>query len=160
MREREAIFHEMGFDVKTAKLPEAGVIYAMARTTNLVSRKLAGVYQPFGLTLASFNLLMLLKHGRDPGSFTQQAIGERLVVSPSNMTGLIDRLERKQWVKRVPGSDRRCHLLRITSRGAALLDQVWPHHAQAIQRLAGALGKAEETTILRVLDRLRKTSLA
>ncbi|MBI3319216.1 MAG: hypothetical protein HYZ89_01325, partial [Candidatus Omnitrophica bacterium] len=74
----EAIFEEMGFDPKRIRLPEADVLYALARTTTLVSRALATVYQRHGLSIASFNLLMLLQHGREPDAFTQQAIGRRL----------------------------------------------------------------------------------
>ena len=82
MDELDRIFQEMGFAAKPAHLPEGGVVYALARTFNLVARKLSSVYKPFGLSAPSFNLLMLLRHGKDPESFTQQRIGSRLVVSP------------------------------------------------------------------------------
>lgn len=154
------IFREIGFEAKQARLPEAGVVYALARTVSLVSRRLAGVYQRFGLSAPSFNLLMLLKHGRDPESFTQQAIGERLVVSASDMTGLIDRLERKGFVKRLPGKDRRSNLLHITSKGRALLDEVWPHHVEAIQRLTKQVRASESEVLLSALSRMRQTTIA
>jgi len=151
------IFREMGFDEQTVRLPEAGVIYALARTYSVVSRKLAGVYARVGLSAASFNLLMLLARGQHPDSFTQQALGKRLVVSASDMTGLVDRLERKQLVKRIPGKDRRSHFLRITPKGEALVDQAWPHHVDAVKGLAEVLTARERTVLLRALARLRAT---
>ena len=154
------IFQEMGFHTKSVRLPEAGVIYALARTFSLVNRQLAAVYQRFGLSAASFNLLMLLKHGRDPDGCTQQAIGSRLVVSPSDMTGLLDRLERRELVKRLPGKDRRSKLLRITPKGSALLDDVWPHHVEAIQRLTRIFKPAEGKVLLAALSRMRQVSAA
>ena len=154
------IFHEMGFEAKSVRLPEAGVIYALARTFSLVNRQLARVYQRVGLSAASFNLLMLLKHGRDPDSCTQQALGSRLVVSPSDMTGLLDRLERKGLVKRLAGKDRPSKLLRITPKGSALLDQAWPHHVEAIQRLTKILKPSEGQVVLAALSRMRQITVA
>jgi DNA-binding MarR family transcriptional regulator len=156
MDELEAIFHEMGFDAKTAQLPEAGVVYALARTFSLTMRELSKVYQRFGLSAPSFNLLMLLQRGRDPDACTQQELGRRLVVSASDMTGLIDRLERKRLVRRVPGRDRRCNLLRITPKGSALLEGVWPNHVEALKRLTAALGRDDARVLLRALARVRQ----
>src|SRR3989338_7836062 len=128
MDTQRAIFQEMGFTARSERLSEA-LLYSVARTASLLVRELARVYQPHGLSAASFNLLMLLKHGSDPERMTQQEIGRPLVVSPSDMTGLLDRLEKKDLVQRTPGKDRRSKLLRITPKGAALLTEVWPKHA-------------------------------
>ena len=151
---QHSIFEEMGFEVKTERLTEA-VVCSIARTYSLIARHLAPVYQRQGLTVASFNLLMLLKHGKDPDSLTQQAAGERLVVSPSDMTGLIDRLERKGIVRRAPGKDRRSKRLQITPKGSQLLDKVWPSHLQAVDRVAGSLGSAAARQLVETLAVLR-----
>ena len=113
------------------------------------------MYARFGLSASSFNLLMLLRHGADQDACTQQAIGARLVVSPSDMTGLIDRLERKGLVQRTPGRDRRCKLLRITPKGKALLDEVWPLHLEAIKRVTRSLTKADAETLVAALSKVR-----
>ena len=154
MNTQHAIFQEMGFQTRSGRLPEA-VLYSVARTASLVVRELSQVYQRFGLTAASFNLLMLLKHGADPEAMTQQAIGKRLVVSASDMTGLIDRLEKKGFVQRLPGKDRRSKLLRISPKGAKLLDEVWPHHVEAVERLVGPVGKREAGQLVACLAQLR-----
>lgn len=154
MDTRHVIFQEMGFEARSGRLPEA-VLYSVARTASLLVRELSQAYQRFGLTAASFNLLMLLKHGADPEAMTQQAIGKRLVVSASDMTGLIDRLEKKGFVQRLPGKDRRSKLLRITPRGAKLLDEVWPRHLETVQRLVGSVGKREAHQLVKGLEQLR-----
>lgn len=154
MRTHHAIFKEMGFAARPGRLPEA-VLYSLARTASLLVRKLSQVYQRFGLTAASFNLLMLLKHGADPGAMSQQAIGTRLVVSASDMSGLVDRLEKKGLVQRLPGKDRRSKLLRITPKGAALLDEVWPTHLEAVERLAGTMPPRQAQTLVQALEQLR-----
>jgi MarR family 2-MHQ and catechol resistance regulon transcriptional repressor len=157
-RELEGIFEEMGFAMASVRLPEAGVVYALGRTFSLVMRELAGIYQRVGLSPASFNLLVLLQRGRRRGECTQNELGRCLVVSPSDMTGLVDRLERKGLVRRAPGKDRRSKLLRITPRGEALVERVWPTHAEAVKRLARVVGAEDRATLLRALGRLREAA--
>ena len=156
MNEATAIFEELGFALKDIQLPEGAVVYALARTHHLVMQKLAKVYTRFGLSVISFNLLVLLQRGKEPGSFTQRTIGKRLVVSPSDMTGLIDRLEKRGLVRRIPGKDRRSKLLQITPKGSKLVDEVWPHHAVAIKRLADAFSAHEAQVMARTMARVRQ----
>lgn len=155
MNSERTIFEELGFDLKQVQLPDGAVLYSLARTYGLVMRRLSEIYHRFGLSPAGFNLLVLLQRGKDPSTFTQRAIGDRLVVSPSDMSGLIDRMERRGLVKRTPGADRRSKLLRITPKGSALVDDVWPHHAEAISQMAKGLEAADVQAMLRVLARVR-----
>ena len=154
MNELDSIFEEMGFLVKGGQLPEA-MVYSIARTFSLLARELGEIYKRFGLTPASFNLLMLLKHGKDPQTFTQEEIGNRLVVSPSNMTGLVDRLEKRGLVRRAPGRDRRSKLLQITSKGSGLLDEVWPHHVKEIKRVTQSIKTSDAKRLVLTLRQLR-----
>ena len=152
---RQGIFREMGFPSSRVWLGGA-VAYSVARTYNLLARQLAQLYARHGLTPASFNLLMLLKHGSDPDEMTQRMIGERLVVSASDMSGLIDRLERRGLVRRQPaGKDRRKKLLRITSQGAKRLETVWPHHVDAISRMCHVLNEEESEQLVASMAKLR-----
>ena len=157
MNHLRSIFDELGFDVTTAKLPEGGMVYALARTYNLVMQKLGPTYRRVGLSPAGFNLLLLLKRGKDPDSFTQRLIGQRLVVSPSDMSGLIDRMEKRGLVRRAPGKDRRSNLLQITSKGSVLVEQIWPHHAEAIEQMTRGIDPADAKALLRVLAHLRES---
>ena len=154
------LFREMGVAPKAARQSDAAAVYALVRTAGLAIRELSGVYQRFGLTAASFNLLMLLRHGASPASFTQQVLSRRLVVSPSDITGLVDRLESRQLVQRTAGKDRRSKLLRITPKGTALLDDVWPHHLEAVARLTAGIGRTDLDSLLRILSRLRGAAVA
>ena len=58
MSEPKAIFEELGFAMKDVQLPEGAIVYSLARTYSLVTRKLAKVYKRFGLSVASFNLVI------------------------------------------------------------------------------------------------------
>src|SRR3989338_4298040 len=136
MSEIRQVFHECGFDAPQpeGRLPEA-LVYSVARTFNYCSREFTQLYQRSGLTPASYNLLMLLQRGVGVKVFTQHKLGELLMVSESSLTGLIDRLERKGWVRRVPGQDRRSKVLQITPKGVQLIEKIWPAHVALAERL-------------------------
>jgi len=155
MADTDAIFHEMGFTVTNGRLAEA-VLYSIARTAELLTWQLSPLYKRAGLTPASFNLLMLLKHGRDVDTLTQHTMGQRLVASASDMSGLIDRLERKGLVRRAPGKDRRSKRLEITPRGNKVIEQIWDQHLAAVDELAKPLSKTEATALVHALARLRE----
>ena len=155
MADTDAIFREMGFAVTNGRLAEA-VIYSIARTAELLTWQLSPLYKRAGLTAASFNLLMLLKHGRDIDTLTQHTIGKRLVASASDMSGLIDRLERKSLVRRAPGKDRRSKRLEIAPRGLKIIEQIWEQHLAMVDELAKPLSKVEATGLVQALAQLRK----
>jgi|ACXJ01.1.fsa_nt_gi DNA-binding MarR family transcriptional regulator len=68
-----------------------------------------------GLTARQFLLLRILE---ESGPVNARAVGKQLSVSPSNVSGLVDRLERKRYLKRSRGTeDRRKVQLEITPEG-------------------------------------------
>ena len=150
------VFHELGFDPAKVQQPEAAVVYALARTSDLVVRKLSATYRRFGLSAPAFNLLLLLERGVERDGCTQCQAGRRLVVSASDMSGLVDRLERRGLVRRQDGRDRRSYRLRVTSKGSALVAQVWPHHAEVVQQMMATLTRRDSEVLLGALGRLRQ----
>lgn len=156
MHELREIFEEMGFDVATVRFPQAAAIYALARMYGVIVRDLAGVYKRFGLTVTSFNLLMLVKHGKGSDSLTQQAISDKLIVTESDTTKVIDRLEKRGLVRRVAGRDRRSKFITITPKGSHVLDEIWPHHVEAMEHLAKAIHPQDTKVLAEILVRLRR----
>ena len=70
-------------------------------------------------TPLQLHVLMTLKkeHG-----LTMSALARHLGVRPQTVTHLVDSLQRGGWVDRTPSAtDRRSHLVRVTSKGAAML---------------------------------------
>ena len=156
MNELRVIFDEMGFDVNTVRFPQAAALYALARMYSLTARDLSAVYKRFGLTITTFNLLMLVEHGKERDTLTQQALSDKLVVTESDTTKIIDQLEKRGLVRRVPGKDRRSKFLTITPKGSHLLDEVWPHHVEAMEKLAKAIQPHDAKVLADILVRLRR----
>ena len=83
-------------------------------------------------------------------------LGERMLLSRSNLTRLIDRLEKEGLVLRDNcAEDRRGLYAVLTSAGLALQKRMWPVYQQAIQQLFGQHFSAEEAnTMANWLERL------
>lgn len=79
--------------------------------------------------------LAALEHLQAAGPLTLGRLGERLSMSPGAVTALVDRLERKGYVERVPHpADRRSALVRQTEAGLReSLKHLWPY----IQEIKG-----------------------
>ena len=99
---------------------------AMAATTSivrahqLVLAAVDGALRPLGLTFARYEALVLLTFSRR-GSLPLGKMGARLMVHPTSVTSIVDRLERDGLVRRVAADgDRRVVLAEITDAGREL----------------------------------------
>jgi MarR family 2-MHQ and catechol resistance regulon transcriptional repressor len=111
----------------------------------------------FGLAKSSFNVLMLLRHGPQEGMQLSE-IGELLITSRANITGIIDHLEEKGYVTRaVDYHDRRARLARITRGGESLIEKAIPHHSRQCYLLMKHLTRAERQTLLALLKKVRRS---
>lgn len=114
--------------------------------------------QEFGLTLPRFDLLAQLD--RDDG-LKMSELSRRLMVTSGNITGIADQLERDGWLAResVTG-DRRATRLRLTAAGRKRFGAVAAVHETWIVELMGALDRAEQHELQRLLGKLKQNSPA
>ncbi len=92
-----------------------GSIRKLVRAVYLDSQKIS---RQFGLTGQQSQVLRLLLNG---GSMSSADLSRLMYVTPSNMTGIIDRLERKGLVERIrKEGDRRVALINLTEAGKKL----------------------------------------
>ena len=73
--------------------------------------------------------LAALEHLQAAGPMTQKGLGERLSISPGAVTAMIDRLESRGYVERIPNpEDRRSALVLITKVGVEeSVRHLWPY---------------------------------
>jgi DNA-binding MarR family transcriptional regulator len=73
--------------------------------------------------------LAALEHLQAAGPMSQKHLAERLSMSPGAVTAMIDRLESRGYVQRIPNpKDRRSALVRITKAGLEeSLRHLWPY---------------------------------
>ena len=96
-------------------------VTSIMRAQQILLAELDGVLRPHGLTFARYEALVLLTFSRR-GELPLGVIGQRLMVHPTSVTNIIDRLERQGLVVRQPNpADGRGKLAAITEPGRALV---------------------------------------
>jgi DNA-binding MarR family transcriptional regulator len=96
---------------------------SIMRAQQIVLARVDEALRPFGLTFARYEALVLLHFSRK-GSLPLGKMGERLMIHPTSVTNIVDRLEHQGLVRRVPHpTDRRTTLCEITDDGLDLVKQ-------------------------------------
>jgi len=119
--------------------------YVYTRVNRLMSSPplLGDTLRANGLTVALFNVMAFVKYSRDAGELSQKDLGQKLVVSGANVTGMVDKLEKKKLVVRTKhATDRRKWIIRLTARGEDLLTRILPSYAESVKKLTDGLGPA------------------
>ena len=125
-------------------------------TANLLAKEGERLVAPAGVTEAQFNVLMLLKHQSEGGSLDQTALGRMLVVNRSNVTGLVDRMEKVGLVVRSPDpSDRRVKRVSLTAKGRRVAEAAEGPYFDRVEEVLGTLGAEERVRLVRALEKLR-----
>ena len=100
-------------------------------------------YAPFDITVPQFNVLRILR-GAHPNGHPRYEISRRMVEPASDVTRLLDRLEKRGLIQRVRATlDKRLTHTRITPKGIALLDRLMPAKDAFIEKIGALLTKNE-----------------
>lgn len=122
-------------------------------TADIFLRESARLFRPHGLTGAQYNVLNILSD-RAAG-ISQRELGDLLVVDRSNVTGLLDRLEKAGWVQREDDpDDRRVYRVSLTPAGRALWSKVHPLYVEVVGQLTRGLSPKKMDNCLEVLREL------
>ncbi len=123
-------------------------IYLM-RIAYRTERESAAHAYEHGLTFAQLDVIFHI--GKCPG-ITQQELAERMLVTPGNVTQLLQRMERLGLIRRVPHG--RAKRLYLTEKGQEYCDRLLPKQEQLhIQQFAG-LTLEEQEQLLHLLMKL------
>lgn len=111
-----------------------------------------------GLTLSEFGILEVLYH---KGPLLLGEVQRRILVSSGGVTYLVDRLAGKGLVERREcAEDRRARYAALTAEGEALIKEIFPWHASAIERALSGLDESEQRTAVRLLRVLGREAAA
>lgn len=105
--------------------------------------------------LVWYDVLLELKRA-EGGRLLHNEIGGRILLSKSNVTRVIDRMEAQGLVRReeCPG-DRRSTFVTVTEAGLALQARVWPDYRASLARHVGArLSEGEAKQLAKLLAKL------
>jgi MarR family transcriptional regulator, 2-MHQ and catechol-resistance regulon repressor len=133
----------------TEDLEALDAFIKLNRSVNAVQGRLLPTLQKdFGLTESQFAIMEAVYH---LGPLPQGELCRKILRSGSNVTTVVDNLERDGLVRRErDASDRRIQIVHLTKEGRELLDRALPVHVQRVREVMEALEPEE----LRELGRL------
>lgn len=140
--------------------PDAAEAMAAAtsimRAQQIVLTAVDTALRPYGLTFARFEALVLLSFTRT-GRLPLGKMGQRLMIHPTSVTNIIDRLVADRLVERIPHpSDRRTTLAQITPAGRALVVRT----TEAVNDAHFGLGVLDDDELGRLTQLVRTLRLA
>jgi DNA-binding MarR family transcriptional regulator len=128
---------------------------SVMRAQQIVLSSVDSVLRPLGLTFARYEALMLLTFSRS-GSLPLGKMGERLMIHPTSVTNIVDRLGEDGLVERVPHpEDRRTTLARITPAGRKLVQRA----TEAVNEVKFGLGSLSSSKLEELVDIVRTLRL-
>ncbi|MEE1132984.1 MAG: MarR family transcriptional regulator [Caryophanon sp.] len=112
----------------------------------------------YGLNITEFAVLELLFH---KGDQPIQMIGKKILIASSSITYVVDKLEKKGYVKRTHcPSDRRVIYASLTDEGRAFIESIFPQHAAAMTQLFDGLDEAQLQQLIDISKQVGKTAEA
>jgi DNA-binding MarR family transcriptional regulator len=143
---------------ETFRSREQRATLGLLRTADAIKRHFSQVIERHGITLQQYNVLRILR-GAAPEGLPTLTIAERMIEQTPGVTRLVDRLEKKELVSRVPcPKDRRRVYCRITPQGLALLDELDEPINRADAHAVSVLQSADLDSLIALLDRVRASN--
>lgn len=105
-----------------------------------------------GLNRTEFGVLELLYH---KGAQAIQQIGSKVLMSSGNITYVVDKLVKKEFVvRRTSTEDRRLIFAEITVKGKQFIEEVFPQHIEVIESAVAGLTAEEKKVASQLLKKL------
>jgi DNA-binding MarR family transcriptional regulator len=147
---------QSGLTPKPGSCPEEVAHLELMRTMEALSHQFVRVFKAEDLSSTQYNVLRILRGA--PEGLPCGEIGNRMVTRDSDITRLLDRLEKRSLVSRCRETkDRRTVWVRITPEGLDLLARLDEPVRAAHRELLGHLG-AKRLNLLTDLLRLARQS--
>lgn len=152
-------------ELTQTKLPTDQAAVAAAEAFMPAMRELVRAYQAFdsyaerhirqlGLTPPQFDVIATL--GNTAG-MSMGELAERTLVTKGTLTGIVDRLEAKQLVRReVPQGNRRSFTVVLTPEGKSVFEAIYPMHIAHLKERFQQLDPTELERLRSLLGRLRE----
>jgi DNA-binding MarR family transcriptional regulator len=103
--------------------PSMAAVTSIMRAQQILLGTLDALLRPYDLTFARYEALVLLSFSR-AGALPLRVIGERLMVHPTSVTNIVDRLSRQGFVELRPNpADGRGKLAEITPVGRSVAEK-------------------------------------
>jgi DNA-binding MarR family transcriptional regulator len=125
------------------------------RANAMLSEEMGRVLRPYDLTLTGFRVVMMLRVAG--GTLTPAEIADRLGSARATVTGVLDSLEKRELVRRLPHPDDRRRLqVEITPQARSLLDELLPTYFEHERVSVAALDEESQETLVQLLGTVQR----
>jgi MarR family 2-MHQ and catechol resistance regulon transcriptional repressor len=140
--------------MEPSKDPFLKVLRPLVETYCAVCDKGSSHIRSLGVTPSQFDVIATLG---DTEGMTCKELSEKTLVTKGTLTGVLDRLEKKSLIERVPSrQDRRSIFIRLTPKGDAYFLKIFPAHMHYMKPYFGrALTAADAGKLHALLLRLK-----
>lgn len=131
-------------------VPLFGLVCACAslrRLSRLVTRLYDDELRPCGLEAPQFGLLNIITR---LGEASHRQLADGLAIDGTTLTRTLGLMQRRGWIAKRPGADRRSRVYRVTARGARKLAEARPRWQDARRKLEAMVGEQPLDTVLSV----------
>ena len=128
------------------------LLIALARAYQAIERGVRPQLAEQGLGMTEFAVLEVLYH---KGALPLGEIRDRILVTGATTTYVVKKLEERGLMRRRTGvEDQRVVIGELTSKGRALIDEVFPTHVDRLREVMAGLSVSEKHGATRLLRRL------
>jgi MarR family transcriptional regulator, 2-MHQ and catechol-resistance regulon repressor len=128
------------------------VFIVLSRALQSIKKRVEEDIKCLGLNPTEIAVLELIY---SKGDQPIQKIGEKILIASSSITYVVDKLEKKELIKRKPcPKDRRITYAAITDAGIELMNEVFPKHKSSMQEIFSGLDIQEKEDIIEQLKKL------
>lgn len=136
---------------KSVEEPIGRLIYKTSLDIRNYAEKLLN---PYDLTTEQFHILKSASVG---AGISQSQLCLSVGKKPANITRILDRLEKKGWMKRQPNpADRRSSLVSLTAEGERIIAEVSKEFESYASWFVEGIGEEEERVFRRVLEKINR----
>lgn len=115
--------------------------YILANTGRKLTQHLTHKFEPYGITSEQWSVLHWLT---EQDAITQRELSKRTEKDPTNITRILDQLERKGWILRKANvEDRRSYLIYVTPSGRDLSQLLLPIENEMTREIQSLLPQGQ-----------------
>lgn len=142
---------EQKYEIKKQD-PSLKLFVVLSKAYRSITNHIEADIRKKGLNPTEFGVLELLFH---QGDQPLQKIGDKILLASGSITYVVDKLEKKGYLVRIPcEEDRRITFASITDKGKELLESIFPDHWKQIERITAGLSADEKETAIELIKKL------
>src|SRR5687768_14345378 len=142
----------------SSESPRYRTLIQLLKTSEILWDVCREFLNPWKISPSQLNVLLQLHH--NPAGRTQSDLSRALITHRSNITGLVDRLEKRQLLKRTEmPEDRRSWKVQLTAKGKALVNELLPQYYSLAEGVWGKTSPQQAQELTKEMEALAERAL-